>query len=63
MKTAYSGTELYTQAVRAAVTAVQAKIGDMITVTAGMPVGHCSFTNTLRLVGIPLYYMHMAFEE
>ena len=35
VKTAYSGTELYTQAVRAAVTAVDAKIGDMITVTAG----------------------------
>jgi len=63
VKTAYSGTELYTQAVRAAVTAVQAKIGDMITVTAGMPVGHCSFTNTLRLVGITQDYIDMAFEE
>ena len=63
MKTAYSGTELDTQAVRAAVTAVQAKIGDMITVTAGMPDGHCSFTNTLGLVGITQDYIDMAFEE
>ncbi len=63
VKTAYSGTELYTQAVRAAVTAVDAKIGDMITVTAGMPVGHCPFTNTLRLVPITQDYIDMAFEE
>lgn len=63
VKTAYSGTELYTQAVRAAVTAVNAQIGDMITVTAGMPVGHCAFTNTLRLLGITQDYIDMAFEE
>lgn len=63
VKTARSGTELYTQAVRAAVTAVDAKIGDMITVTAGMPVGHCAYTNTLRLVGITQDYIDMAFED
>ncbi len=63
VKTAQSGTELYTQAVRAAVTAVNAQIGDMITVTAGMPVGHCAFTNTLRLISITQDYIDMAFED
>ncbi|MCI9483920.1 MAG: pyruvate kinase [Clostridiaceae bacterium] len=63
VKTAQSGTELYTQAVRAAVTAVGAGIGDMITMTAGMPVGHCAFTNTLRLLSITQDYIDMAFED
>lgn len=63
VKTAQSGTELYTQAVRGAVNAVGATVGDMITVTAGMPVGHCSYTNTLRLISITQDYIDMAFED
>ncbi len=63
VKTAQSATEIYTQAVRAAVTAVGAGIGDMITMTAGMPVGHCAFTNTLRLLSITQDYIDMAFED
>ena len=35
----------------------------MITMTAGMPVGHCAFTNTLRLLSITQDYIDMAFED
>lgn len=58
-----SGTELYSQAVKAAVLAVGAEVGDIITVTAGMPVGHVSYTNTLRLIEIQEAHIKLAFED
>ena len=44
-----SGTELYDLSERAAVSAVDLRVGDVITVTAGMPVGKVNYTNTLRV--------------
>lgn len=44
------GTELYDQAAHAAISIVDAKVGDIITVTAGMPVGKVKYTNTLRIL-------------
>ena len=58
-----SGTELYMQAVRAAVTAMDVKEGDIITVTAGMPVGRVSYTNTMRVIQVTEAYINMAFED
>jgi pyruvate kinase len=58
-----TGTELYTEAVKAAVMSGAAGLGDMVTVTAGMPVGHVPYTNTLRLVEVTQAYINMAFEE
>ena len=58
-----SGTELYTQAVRAAVTACGVQVGDIITCTAGMPVGRVSYTNTLRVIEVTQAYINMAFED
>ncbi len=58
-----SGTELYTQAVHAAVNACNVKPGDIISVTAGMPVGHVYYTNTLRVIEVTQAYIDMAFED
>ena len=58
-----SGTELYTQAIRAAVHSVGAKEGDIITVTAGMPVGRVSYTNTLRLIELQEAHVKLAYED
>ena len=44
-----SGTELYHLSERAAVTALDLRVGDVITITAGMPVGEVYYTNTLRV--------------
>ena len=55
--------ELYTQAVRAAVETCGVQVGDIITVTAGMPVGHVHYTNTLRLIEVTQAYINMAFED
>ena len=63
IKQASSGTELYTQAVRAAVTACGVQVGDIITCTAGMPVGRVSYTNTLRVIEVTQAYINMAFED
>lgn len=63
IKQVNSGTELYTQAVRAAVEACKVQQGDIITVTAGMPVGHVHYTNTLRLIEVTQAYIDMAFED
>ncbi|MFR4979070.1 MAG: pyruvate kinase, partial [Butyricicoccus sp.] len=58
-----SGTELYTQAVHAAVNACKVEPGDIISVTAGMPVGHVYYTNTLRVIEVTQAYINMAFED
>ena len=39
------------------------QVGDIITVTAGMPVGHVHYTNTLRLIEVTQAYINMAFED
>ena len=58
-----SSTELYTQAVRAAVETAGADVGDIIIVTAGMPVGHVNYTNTMRVIEITADMLALAFEE
>lgn len=63
IKEVNSGTELYTQAVHAAVEACGVNTGDIITVTAGMPVGHVHYTNTLRVIEVTQAYIDMAFED
>lgn len=45
-----SGTRLFEESAKAAVQAVGAQCGDIITVTAGMPVGQVNYTNTLRVL-------------
>ena len=44
-----SGTELYDLSEQAAIQALDLRVGDVITITAGMPVGHVNYTNTLRV--------------
>ena len=44
-----SGTELYDLSEQAAIQALDLRVGDIITITAGMPVGHVNYTNTLRV--------------
>jgi pyruvate kinase len=44
-----SGTELYDLSEQAAISAIDLRVGDVITVTAGMPVGKVNYTNTLRV--------------
>ena len=44
-----NGTMLYEQAEQAARKICGCKAGDLITITAGMPVGEATFTNTLRV--------------
>ncbi len=44
-----SGTELYDLSEQAAISALDLRVGDIITITAGMPVGHVNYTNTLRV--------------
>lgn len=58
-----SGNSLYLQAVRAAVQAKKAKTGDIILVTAGMPVGHVSYTNTMRVIQLTDEYIGLALED
>lgn len=58
-----SGTGLYMQAVRGAVQAMDAKVGDIIVVTAGMPVGRVSYTNTMRVIQVTEDYINLAFED
>ncbi len=45
-----TGTELYSYAAQAATSVLDLKVGDVITVTAGMPVGKVKYTNTLRVM-------------
>lgn len=58
-----SSADLYTQAVGAAAKQVGAAVDDIIVVTAGMPVGRVSYTNTMRVIEITNEYLNMAFEE
>ena len=44
-----SGTELYSLSEQAAIKTMDLRVGDIITITAGMPVGHVNYTNTLRV--------------
>ena len=55
--------DLYTQAVGAAASKLGADVGDIIVVTAGMPVGRVSYTNTMRVIEITGEQLNMAFEE
>ena len=45
-----SGTELFELSAGAAVKACGCQSGDIISVTAGMPVGKVNYTNTLRVL-------------
>ena len=63
VKRPQSGTGLYMQAVRGAVESLDVKVGDIIIVTAGMPVGRVSYTNTMRVVQVTDDFINLAFEE
>ncbi|MBP3653952.1 MAG: pyruvate kinase [Oscillospiraceae bacterium] len=58
-----SGTDLYLQAVRAAVETVDAQMEDIIVITAGMPVGRTPYTNTMRVMHITQDFIDLAFED
>ena len=58
-----SGTELFEQSVRAAVNTVGAAAGDIITVTAGMPVGQVNYTNTLRVLELTQQILEHGFRD
>ena len=58
-----TGTALYMQAVRGAVLAMEAGVGDVIVVTAGMPVGRVSYTNTMRVIQVTEDFINLAFED
>lgn len=58
-----SGTDLYMQAVRASVEAMDVQVGDVIIVTAGMPVGRVSYTNTMRVMQVTEDFINLAFDE
>ena len=58
-----SSADLYTQAVGAAARHAGAGVDDIIVVTAGMPVGRVTYTNTMRVIEITDEYLNMAFEE
>jgi len=63
VKRPLSTTMVYTQAVRAAVESIGAGVEDLIVVTAGMPVGRISYTNTMRIIQITQDAMDLAFED
>ena len=63
VKSPKSTTDLYMQAVRAAVETVDAKVDDVIVITAGMPVGRTPYTNTMRVMHVTQDYIDLAFEE
>ena len=63
VKRPVSSTVLFTQAVRAAVSTVDAQVDDVIVVTAGMPVGRISYTNTMRIVQLTPDFIELAFED
>lgn len=44
-----SGSELYELSEQAAISVLDMRVGDVITITAGMPVGRVNYTNTLRV--------------
>ena len=42
---------------------MEAKVGDIIVIAAGMPVGRVSYTNTMRLIQVTEDYINLAFED
>ena len=58
-----SGSALYIQALNAAVRTADVKADDTIIITAGMPVGHVNYTNTMRAMKVTEESINMAIEE
>lgn len=58
-----SGTELFELSARAAASTGLAKAGDIITVTAGMPVGKVNYTNTLRVLQLTEQILQHGFKD
>lgn len=58
-----SGSALYVQALRAAVENADVKADDTIIITAGMPVGHVNYTNTMRAIKVTEESINIAMEE
>lgn len=58
-----SGTALYIQALKGAVKTVGVKPDEMIIITAGMPVGHVKYTNTMRAMRVTQDSINLAMEE
>ena len=58
-----SGSALYVQALNAAVRTVGVKADDTIIITAGMPVGHVNYTNTMRAMKVTEESINIAMEE
>ena len=58
-----SGSALYVQALNAAVRTAGVKADDTIIITAGMPVGHVNYTNTMRAMKVTEESINIAIEE
>lgn len=58
-----SGTQLFELSAHAAVKACGCKAGDIITVTAGMPVGKVNYTNTLRVLQLTEQILAQGFRD
>lgn len=58
-----SGTQLFELSAYAAVKACGCKAGDIITVTAGMPVGKVNYTNTLRVLQLTEQILAQGFRD
>lgn len=58
-----SGSALYIQALNAAVRTADVKADDTIIITAGMPVGHVNYTNTMRAMKVTEESINIAMEE
>lgn len=58
-----SGSALYVQALNAAVRTAGVKADDTIIITAGMPVGHVNYTNTMRAMNVTEESINIAIEE
>lgn len=58
-----SGSALYIQALNAAVRTAGVKADDTIIITAGMPVGHVNYTNTMRAMKVTEESINIAIEE
>ena len=58
-----SGSALYVQALNAAVRTAGVKADDTIIITAGMPVGHVNYTNTMRAMKVTEESINIAIED
>lgn len=58
-----SGSALYVQALNAAVRKADVKVDDKIIITAGMPVGHVNYTNTMRAMKVTEDSIRIAMED